>query len=210
MASSAPIRPTHRSVRSRAALLGLAGAAALVLVPAAAQASSRPATSAHALTATPRTSTPCNAVSAGTVSAIVGWSVPAGVYNTDKIKATKANDGISATEVDCTFGSETSLAALSKVVILEDEVTSKAITSAEIQAQLKKAQAQAGSAKSAYSFTPYSGLGVEAFLFKLTGQGISAEGIYGISGVHVFGASVFTMKLSVGKVASLAELAEKI
>ncbi len=213
MDSSAPNRSAHRSIRFRAALLGLAGASALVLAPAVAQASSRPATSAGTVTAqaaSPLKSTPCNAISAGSVSSIVGWTVPAGVYNTSKIKATKANDGISATEADCTFGSETSLAALSKVVVLEDEVTSRAITSAEVQAQLRKAEAQAGSAKATYSFTPYSGLGVQAFLFKLTEEGISAEGIYGINGVHVFGASVFTTKLPLSKIASLAKLAEKI
>jgi hypothetical protein len=213
MDSSAPNRSAHRSIRSRAALLGLAGVSALVLAPAVAQASSRPATSAHAVTAhaaTPMKSTPCNAVNAGAVSAIVGWTVPAGVYDTSKIKATKANDGISATEADCTYGSETSLAALSKVVVLEVEVTSRAITTAEVQAQLKKAEAQAGSAKITYSFTPYSGLGAQAFLFKLNEDGISAEGIYAISGVHVFGASVFTTKLPLSKVASLARLSEKI
>ncbi len=83
--SNLPDRREHSSFRWRALLLGTAVALCLVAVPAVAQASSR----------TVLVSSYCNKVSAASVSAIVGHSVPAGSLFTDKIKATKANHEIS-------------------------------------------------------------------------------------------------------------------
>ena len=52
--------------------------------------------------------------------------------------ASKTNFEISVTTKTCTYGSETNLATLSKVVILEVETTSKAFTTAEFQSSLEK------------------------------------------------------------------------
>lgn len=80
-----------------------------------AQASSLPA---------PATST-CSKVSAASVAAVVGHPVPAGTLSTHNLKATKADDEISAVVTSCIYGSVTSLTALGKDVLVGFEVTSK-------------------------------------------------------------------------------------
>jgi len=140
-------RTAYRSSRWRALLLGAAVALGLVAVPAVAQASSR----------TELVSSYCNKVSAASVSAIVGHSVPAGSLFTDKIKPTKSNHEISAVVWSCIYGAATSAAALAKDVVLSLEVTSKPLTGAEMQYSLSQAE------KLKMKFTPYSGLGMTAF-----------------------------------------------
>jgi hypothetical protein len=70
--------------------------------------------------------------------------------------------------------------------------------------------AKAATASMKIKFIPYSGLGVPAFYFSMTAAGISAEGIEGVAGTKLFGASVETKTLSKSKLASLAKLAEKL
>ena len=163
-------------------------------LPAAAQASPRPQVSGSF----------CANVSAASVSAIVGHSVPAGTPSTDHLKATKANDGISSVVRTCTFGSLSSLAGLAKVVFLAYEVASRPLTAADLKKALSEAQ------KLKFKFTPYSGLGMPAFSYTFTEASITAEVIAAINGANIYEASVYTKALPFSKLASLVRLAETI
>jgi hypothetical protein len=215
MASTARNRPTRaafRSLRSRALFLGIVGASGLFAATAVTQAAaSRPGVTPEGRQAVARTarllsSSICSKVSPASVSALVGYSVPAGTPDIRKLKATKQNFGISAVVTTCTFGSQASMAALLKDVTLSSEVTSKPLTTSEMQQEVAKASG----ATFKFKFTPYSGLGVPAFYFSMTAAGISAEGIEGVDGTKSFGASVETKTLSKSKLAALAKLAEKL
>jgi hypothetical protein len=207
-----PARAAFRSLRSRALLLGIAGAACLFALPAVAQAaSSRPGVTPEGRQAVARTarllsSSICSKVSAASVSALVGYSVPAATPFTQTLKATKQNFGISAVATTCTFGAQTSMAALLKDVTLSTEVTSKPLTTSEMQQEVTKASG----ATFKFKFTPYSGLGVPALYFSMTAAGVTAQGIEGVAGTKIFGASVETKTLSKSKLAALAKLAEKL
>ena len=61
----------------------------------------------------------------------------------------------------CTYGSETSVAALAKTVGLVYEVTSKPLTTAELKKGIAQAQ------KLSMSVVPYSGLGLPAYLLHV-------------------------------------------
>ena len=206
-----PAHPAFRSFRSRALLVGIVGASGLFAAPAATQAASRLGVTAEGRQAVARTTTllsssVCSKVSPALVSAIVGYSVPAATPFTQTLKATKQNFGISAVATTCTFGAQTSMAALLKDVTLSSEVTSKALTTSEMQQEIAKTSG----ATFKFKFSTYSGLGVPAFYFSMTAAGISAEGIEGVAGTKLFGASVETKTLSKSKLASLAKLAEKL
>ena len=95
-------------------------------------------------------------MSAASVSAIVGYTVPTASPFTDHIKPTKANSGISAVVSTCTYGTET-FAALAKTVVLSLEVTSRPITGAELKTLLAQAQ------KLKMKLTSYHGLGMTAY-----------------------------------------------
>jgi hypothetical protein len=166
----------------------------LVAVPAAAQASSR----------TELASSYCNKVSAASVSAIVGHSVPAGSLFTDKVKPTKSNHEISAVVWSCIYGVATSVTALAKDVVLSLEVTSKPLTGAEMQYSLSQAE------KLKMKFTPYSGLGMTAFYYTFTETGITIQGMVAIAGTNNYSAGVYTKTPAVSKLAALVRLAEKL
>lgn len=205
-----PAFPPYRSLRTRALLVGIVGISGLIAFPAVSEAASRAAvaTQGHQLVARatrPRSSSVCSAVSAASVSAIVGYSVPAGTPGTYKIAASKTNDEISGVVTSCTFGAETNLAALEKDVTLEVEVTSKSMTSSEMQKAIALADKTSG-----IKITPYSGLGVPGFYFSLTDGGITGQGITGVVGTRSFGASLETKTLSMSKLATLAKLADKL
>ncbi|HTW08322.1 MAG TPA: hypothetical protein VME46_12475 [Acidimicrobiales bacterium] len=193
--SHRPTRPVRRSFRSFAVLLGIASMTGPVFVPAVAQASSGPALSAAAT---------CSKVSAASVSAIVGFSVPAPAADTYNLKPTKQNYEISAVVTSCTYGSQTNLAALDKTVGLSYEVTSRPLTAAE----LKNGIAQAHKIK--MDLVPYSGLGMTAFYFTFTEGGITAQGITGLVGTKDYAAFVYTKAVSKPKIAALVRLAEKL
>jgi hypothetical protein len=205
------VHSTHRSLRSRAVVLGVACAVALVGVPAVAQATSlgglttpRPSSVARAVTS--RSSSICNSASASSVSSIIGYNVPAGKLDTLHIKATKLNYGTSAVDTICTYGAETNMAGILKAVTLTFEVLSKPLTAAEMQASIAKA-----SSFVKFKFTPYSGLGVPGYYFSLTEAGITGQGITGVlSSTRYFGASVENKNVSKSKLAALAKLAEKL
>src|ERR1700722_12255093 len=124
--------------RSSLVLLALAGSSALLAVPLFAHAASSARVSSAQRLALTRVaaregSSICSKVSTAAVSAIVGYTVPTPTAGTVNIKATKTNEEISAVVTACTYGPETSLAALKKDVILQIEVTSRALTAQEFQ-----------------------------------------------------------------------------
>jgi hypothetical protein len=200
----------RRQFAARALLASVASVAALVAVPAVAQAArSGVAVVGRQIGAgkpTALTSSICDKVSAASVSSIVGYKVPAGMATTFNIKPTAANYEISGTNTVCTYGTASSMSALLKDVSLTYEVTSKSITSAEIQQSIKEATKGAH-----FKFSAYSGLGVPGFYFSLSEAGITGQGITGVqNGTHFFGASVESKNISKSSLAALAKLAEKL
>jgi hypothetical protein len=98
------------------------------------------------------------------------------------------------------------MATIVKAVTLSYEVISKPLTTAEMQASIKKASSTAK-----FKFSAYSGLGVPAFYFSLTEAGITGQGITGVAdGTHYFGADVETAKVPKSTIAALAKLAANL
>jgi hypothetical protein len=192
-----PTRPAQRFLGCRALLFSTTVALGLVAVPSVAQAAS-PTAASHL--PPPATCT----ISAASVAAIVGHTVPTGSYFTDKIPATKKNDEISAVEKSCIFGSEKSLVALRSDVILSVEVTSKALTGQELQYALKQAEALK------FKFTPYSGLGMKAFYYTFQVGGIPVQGLAAINGTTIYSAGLYTAAPEKSELAALVKLAEKL
>lgn len=192
-------RLAHRLYRSPIApalVIALVGASVLFASPITAQAASR----------APHTSSVCGKVSAASVSAIVGYKVPAPTSYTIALKPTKVNYEVTGTDVICTYGAETSMATIVKAISLSVEVISKPLTEAEMQASIAKATKDAK-----FTFSAYSGLGVPAFYFKLAEAGITGQGLTVISnGTHYYGASVETAKITKSQLGSLAKLAEQL
>ncbi len=185
----------HRHFRSFGLLLGLVGTTVLAS-PAVAQASAAPGASPAAAT--------CHKVSAASVSAIVGFSVPPATASTDDLKPTKENDEISAAVTSCAYGSETSLAALAKTVGLVYEVTSRPLTAAELKKGLAQGQ------KLNINAVPYSGLGLPAFHYTFTVGGVFTQGITALRDKIEYGAFVYSKAVSTSKLAALVRLAEKL
>jgi hypothetical protein len=149
----------------------------------------------------------CGKVSASSVSSIVGYSVPAGVGISLRAPATKENDYISGTTIDCTFGASKSLATIKKSVNLDIETVSKSVNASELKKLVDKQQSTTGLK---VKIVPYPGLGSESFLMSFSEGGITAETLVTAeSGTHLVGATVES-KLSVSKLASLVKLAEKL
>jgi hypothetical protein len=187
-----PLAPSPVAVRFGAiALVGLA-ASAVGMAPAVAGA-----------TTTSQASSICSKVPASAVAAIVGYSVPAGQPDTLTLPATKTNYEISTKSTSCTYGNETSLATISKVVTLDIETTSKSLTTAEI----KQSLAKVATVGVKMSIKPYSGLGGTAYYFTFSEAGINAQGLSVFNGTNGFGASVENNKLSQAKLAQLTKLA---
>ena len=187
-------RPAHGSFRRRALLLSTVVALGLGAVPAVAHASSRQELS----------SSYCSKVSAASVSAIVGHSVPAGSFSTYKVKATKTNHEISGVISSCTYGAVASLAAIAKDVILGVEVTSRPLTGADLKYALSQA------AKLKIRFTSYPGLGMKAFYYTFTEGGIFVQGMDAIAGTKSYSAAIYTKTPAISKVAALVKLTEKL
>jgi hypothetical protein len=183
----------YRCARASAVLLGFITAASLVAAPVAG-ASSAPKSSEGI----------CSKISTTSVSAIVGYKLPAPSFDTLSLPATKKNDEISSVVTSCTYGSQTSLAALPKDVIIDYAVTSRPLTSAEI----KKGLAQEQQLK--MTFLPYSGLGVKAYYYSFTDAGITIQGLTGFEGTKDYGASTYSKLTSKSQLASLVRLAEKL
>jgi hypothetical protein len=195
--SSSTNRPTHpsrRLSRCAALLFSATVAVGLFAVPTVAQA----ATSNAAPPAT------CS-ISNTQVAAIVGHSVPKGTVFDNSMKASKANDGISAVVKSCIFGSMTSLAALSNDVIVSIEVTSKPLTGSELQHALVQAKALK------FTFTPYRGLGMKAFYYTFQEGTIRVQGMAAINGKTIYSAGLYTTKTpEQSELAALVKLAETL
>jgi hypothetical protein len=198
-----------RHFSSRVLLIGAAGALSLMVVPAVAQAASPSGVvGRHAGAGKPTAlaTSICGKVSAASVSALIGYKVPAGVGTTFKIKPTKANFETTGTNTVCTYGAETSMATILKAVSLTIEVISKPITSAEMEQSLK-----AVNKIGKFTFVPYSGLGVPGFYFSLSESGITGQGIYGeASSTQYFGVNVESKSVSKSTLTALAKLAAKL
>jgi hypothetical protein len=197
----------RRTIRSRTFILGVTCASVLLAAPSVALAATNSGkTQASHSAKKALTSSLCDKISAASVSAIIGYKVPAPTANTFKIKASKVNYETSGINTTCTYGAETSMATIVKAVTLSYEVISKPLTTAQMQASIKKASAAAH-----FKFTPYPGLGVTAYYFILTEEGITGQGITIVAdGTHYFGADVETAKVSKSTIAALAKLSEKL
>ena len=186
-------RFAHRFLGCRAVLFSTTVALGLVAVPSVAQAAA-----AHV---TPPAT--CR-ISAASVEAIVSHPVPAGTFFGNDVKATKQNDEISGVVKSCVFGPATSLAALKSDVIVAVEVTSKPLTGKELRFALKQATALK------FKFTPYSGLGMEAFYYTFSISGTPVQGMAAINGRTIYSAGLYTGTPETSELAALVKLAEKL
>jgi hypothetical protein len=185
---------------ARRQLSGIAAATCL-LAGAAVEAAPSVAATAHSAASI------CSRVSAASVSAIVGYSVPAPTFSTLDEKASKLNDEIATSSSICTYGAEKTLAELAKTVILDIGVTSKSLSASELQANLTKVEKSSGDK---FSISSYSGLGVPGYYVTVTVSGIKEQTVAGVSGTHDFGASVDSSKVSEAELGKLAKLAETL
>ena len=197
ISSSPPIpsprpSPGRRPLGRRALLLTTTVALGLVAVPTAAQASPLPALAAST----------CAKVSAASVGAIVGHTVPAGTLSTHNLKPTRANDEVSTVVTACIYGSVTSLTALGKDVVLGTEVTSRSLSGAEMMRSLSQAQVT--------KIKPYAGLGMKAFYYSFADGTIPIQGIAAIDGTKIYSSALYTKAPAVPELAALVRLAEKL
>ena len=192
--AAAPRLSRRQTLGRSALLLGTTVVLSLVPVATVAQASPLPA----------RAASTCSKVSAASVAAVVGHPVPAGTLSINHLKPTKADDEVSAVVTTCIYGSMTSLKALSKVVVVGFEVTSKALTGTELMRSLKQAQALK------FVFTPYAGLGMKAFYYSFTDGSIPIQGIVAIDGTTIYSSGLYTKTRAVSQLAALVKLSERL
>lgn len=204
--------PMYRSNRMRLGIVLAVCGATVLFAQASANATVRPSAS-HSSRSTTLSSSAfsaaiCKNVSAASVSAIVGYTVPAPTYYSIKVPATKKNFYISGVSASCTYGKETNTASILKAVTLDVEITSKPFTPAEVKEEISSVEST--SKLFHFKIKAYSGLGTPAFYFSLSDAGYFGQGISSISGTTFFGASVSNKNISIGTVAALAKLAEKL
>jgi hypothetical protein len=147
----------------------------------------------------------CAAVDAGSVSAVVGYSVPAPVGMYLHEPATNKNYNVSSVTLSCTFGLETSVASQKKAVIISEETLSRSLSTAEMQKLLALQQKSAEKIK----VVPYAALGGRAYYMTFSDATIHVESIVTASGKKLYGAAV-DRNLSKSKLANLVKLAEKL
>jgi hypothetical protein len=191
------------SFASRGPLIAIAAATCILAGAAVGAAPSTAQTPVAAHTA----SSICSHVSAQSISAIVGFTVPAPTFSTLDLPASKKNDEIGTKTSVCTYGAAKSLAELQKVVILDVGVTTKPVTESEIQANVVKVEKASGAK---FKISSYSGLGAPAYYMVLTIGGIPEQTIAAVSGTHDFAASMDSSKVSESELGKLAALAEKL
>jgi hypothetical protein len=146
----------------------------------------------------------CGKVSTSSVAAIVGHSVPAPVGQIISEKATKKNFDVAFQTLDCTFGTETSLAGIKKAVSVSIETLSRPLTSAELKKLVSEQQKTPG-----LKITPFPSLGGSAFYMTASAGGIKIESLVTGSGTKLYGATVET-NLSTSKLESLLKLAQQL
>jgi hypothetical protein len=191
--SSRHAHAAYRCARASAVILGFATAASLIAAPMA------------GATYVPKSPEGiCSKINTKSVSAIVGYTLPAPSAGTVTLPATKKNFEISSVVTSCTYGSAASLAALPKDVILEYAVTSRPLTSAEVRRGLEQAQ------QLKMTFLPYSGLGVRAYYYSMIDSGLTIQGLTAYEGTKDYGAATYSKRTSKSQLASLVRLAEKL
>jgi hypothetical protein len=147
----------------------------------------------------------CSKVSASSVSAIVGYKVPAATGTIIKEKASKKNFNIAFQTLDCTFGLDTSLAAIKKSVSVSFETLSRSLTASELKKLVTNQELKAAGLK----VVSYPGLGGTSFYMTASAAGIHIQSIATGSGTKLYGATVET-NLSKSKLASLVKLAQNL
>lgn len=147
----------------------------------------------------------CGNVSASSVSSIIGYKVPAGVGTTVSHKATKQNDDVAFSVLNCTFGSDTSIASIKKSVSVSIETLSRSLSSTELE-QLVKGAGHTGAALQDRSVPQPRKRGVPDDVLGARAQ--RREHRHGV-GNKVFGGTVDT-STPISKVVSLVKLAQKL
>jgi hypothetical protein len=149
----------------------------------------------------------CSKVSASSVAAIVGYPMKAPTFYTRNIPASSSTDGVSGAYSLCTYDDTTTtgLAGLQKEVDLSLEITSKALTIAE----LKQGASKAG-AGTKVTVTSYPGLGLPALYLVVSGSGTVDQEITVLNGKMVYTANIANKTLPKAKLASIAKLAGKL
>jgi hypothetical protein len=148
----------------------------------------------------------CGKVSASAVSSIIGYQVPTGSGLVINEKATKENDDIAFSALNCTFGLEKSLASIKKSVSLSVDTLSRSLTAAELKKLVEKEHSITGLK---LKIVAYPSLGSEAYLTTFSDSGLSFESLATESGPTLYAATVES-NISVSKLASLVKLAEKL
>lgn len=176
-----------RVLRTAAVLLSLAGVSALVAVPAVAEGAAKPAITTparavrtahvHPASALPHPGTPsCSNVSAASVSAAVGWTVPAPYAETHDIKPSAPDGDIAFVETECVYGTPTSSSGVAQVVTLCYAVASKYFTPAQVHAVIEIDLAEVSGA-----VVPFDGLGFPAWYYTASESGWTEHGVAGLS-----------------------------
>ena len=160
---------------------------------------------AAASTASPATKL-CGKVSASSVSSIIGYTVPTAVGTTVSEPASKKNDDIAFSALNCAFGAETSIADIKKSVSVSVETLSRSLTPAELEKLVQKLHTIPGVK---IKIVPYPSLGNEAYLTTFSEGGITIASLAVGSGTKVFGATVQSASLT-SKLPSLVKLAQQL
>jgi hypothetical protein len=148
----------------------------------------------------------CGKVSAAAVSSIIGYQVPTGSGLFLNEKASKENDYIAFSALDCTFGLEKSVASIKKSVGLSVETLSRSLTAAELKKLVEREDSITGLK---LKIVAYPSLGSEAYLTTFSEAGLTVENLATESGQHLFAATVES-STSASKLASLVKLAETL
>jgi len=148
----------------------------------------------------------CSKVSASTVSSIIGRTVPAATGTVLNEKASKENDDIAFSVLNCAYGSDTTIAAIKKTVDVSLETLSRSLTAADFKKLVDQEHALSGVG---VKVVPYPSLGSEAFLVTVSEAGLKLESLAVESGTKVWGATA-EGGLSTSKLASLVKLAAKL
>ena len=161
---------------------------------------------AAASTAPSKATQLCSKVSASSVSSIIGRTVPAAAGTILNEKASKENDDIAFSVLNCAYGSETSIAAIKKTVDVSLETLSRSLTAADFKKLVDQEHALSGVG---VKVVPYPSLGSEAYLVTVKEAGLDLESLAVESGTKVYGATAES-GLSTSKLASLVKLAAKL
>jgi hypothetical protein len=137
----------------------------------------------------------------------ITYHVPAGyekVVGTKDYRFPRFSFSVSAVDTICTYGLQTTLASLPSSVELSVEVLSKAPTALEFEYLTSLASS------AHFVMTPVPAVGKMAYRYTLFEAGIHGQGISVAQGQAIYGAFVYTDKLTTAKLVALGELAQKL